>query len=73
MLRSRHEVHSDSSSSVLMMTSPRPQQKSHSEQWPILQHFRELQPELSPLFIRDLIYVWEKGRRILLKDSEAGL
>ena len=34
---------------------------------------RELQPELSPHFIRDLIYVWEKGRRVLLTDSEAGL
>ena len=51
----------------------RAQQESRSERWPFIQHFRKLQPELSPHFIRDLIYVWEKGRRVLLTDSEAGL
>ena len=51
----------------------RAQQKSRSERWPILQQFRQLQSELNPQFIRDLIYVWEKGRRVLLTDSEAGL
>lgn len=47
------------------------QQKSCSERWPFLQHFRELQPGLNPHFIRDMIYIWEGGHRVLLPDSEA--